>query len=151
MSGWIAPARGGIKHPLNRNTFYIKTESVTGGSDSVDFYLYPYTGSDDITNIYWRFSDWAYIITYCTPWDYSLKFPVAPPTGVNMTWEIPFTTEDVKIKCNTLQVLHFIFNNSLRYDDICSNKVKGKIATRIWFSNYDTATKMFNNAGQAGK
>ena len=45
---------------------------------------------------------------------YSLKFPVTPPTDVNKTWEITFTTEDVKIKCNTLQVLHFIFNNTHR-------------------------------------
>ena len=147
MSGWIVPVKDGkTKYPLNSNTFYITTESVTGSSDIVDFYLY--TDSDYITSIWWRFSDWGYYINYCAPYDYSLKFPVTPPTDVNKTWEITFTTEDVKIKCNSLQVLHFIFNNT--HNDLCTSKVKGKIATRISFSSYDTATKMFKS-DQVGK
>ena len=144
MSGWIVPVKD-TKYPLNSNTFYITTESVTGSSDKVVFYLYPDSGY--ITNIYWRFSDWGYYISYCTPRDYSLKFPVTPPTDVKKTWEITFTTEDVKIKCNSLQVLHFIFNNT--HDGRCTSKVKGKIATRIQFWT-DTATEMFN-ADQVGK
>ena len=148
MSGWIFPAKDGYTdYALNSNTFYITTESVTGSSDNVDFYLYP-DSSVYITNIYWRFSDWGYIIHYCTPGDFSLKFPVTPPTGVNKTWEITFTTEDVKINCNTLQVLHFIFNDT--HDGRCTSQVKGEIATRIEFSIYDNATKMFS-AGQVGK
>ena len=144
MSGWIVPVKG-TKYPLNSNTFYITTESVTGGSDTVRFYLYPDSGYIRIT---WRFSDWGYDITYCTPGDFSLKLPVTPPTGVNKTWEITFTAEDLKMKCNTLQVLHFIFNNT--HDADCTSKVKGKIATRIQFRSGDTAAKMFN-ADQVGK
>ena len=149
MSGWIVPVKDtSTKYPLNSNTFYITTESVTGSSDEVGFLLYTDSGGL-ITTIYWRFSDWGYIIAYCTPLPhYSLKFPVTPPTDVNKTWEITLTTEDVKIKCNTLQVLHFIFNNTHR--DVCTSKVKGKIATRILFSASDRATKMFN-ADQVGK
>ena len=147
MSGWIVPVKDDkTKYPLNSNTFYITTESVTGGSDYVGFYLY--TDSAYITIISWRFSDWGYYIYYCTPREYSLKFPVTPPTDVNKTWEITFTTEDVKIKCNSLQVLHFIFNNTHNAD--CTSQVKGKKATRISFWRYDTATKMFN-ADQVGK
>ena len=119
MSGWIVPVKRHTYYPLNSNTFYITTESVTGSSDVVDFHLY--TDSGYFTSIYWRFSDWGYYIHYCTPYDYSLKFPVTPPTGVNKTWEITFTT-DVKIKCNSLQVLHFIFNNT--YDGRCTSRVK---------------------------
>ena len=148
MSDWIVPVKdGNTYYPLNSNTFYITTESVTGSSDVVDFYLYP-DGGGYITNIMWRFSDWGYYIRYCTPYYYSLKFPVTPPTDVNKTWEITFTTEDVKIKCNSLQVLHFIFNNT-HYPD-CTSEVKGKTATRIKFWSIDTATKMFN-ADQVGK
>ena len=148
MSGWIVPVKDyNTYYTLNSNTFYITTESVTGGSDEVDFLLYPDSGSW-ITNIWWRFSDWGYIITYCTPEDFSLKFPVTPPTGVNKTWEITLTTEDVKIKCNTLQVLHFIFNNT--HDGSCASDVKGKVATKIRFYSGDNATKMFN-ADQVGK
>ena len=147
MSGWIVPVKDwNTKYPLNSNTFYLTTESVTGGSDEADFYLL--TDSGYITNIYWRFSDWGYVIRHCTPCCYSLKFPVTPPTDVNKTWEITFTTEDVKIKCNTLQVLHFIFNNT--HDGDCTSRVKGKIATRIKFYGGDRATKMFS-ADQVGK
>ena len=147
MSGWIVPVKRSTEYPLNSNTFYITTESVTGSSDEVDFYPYPDSGGF-ITNIWWRFSDWGYNIRFCTPCCYSLKFPVTPPTGVNKTWEITFTTEDVKIKCNTLQVLHFIFNNTHR--DNCTSRVKGEIATGITFYHGDNATKMFN-ADQVGK
>ena len=149
MSGWIVPVKGyhtAPKYPLNSNTFYITTESVTGSSDVVVFLLYPDSGGF-ITAIHWRFSDWGYYIRFCTPHDYSLKFPVTPPTDVNKTWEITFTTEDVKIKCNSLQVLHFIFNNT--HKDYCTSKVKGKIATRIKFWGADT-TKMFKS-DQVGK
>ena len=145
MSGWIVPVKD-TKYPLNSNTFYITTESVTGGSDKVDFSLY--TDSGYITTIYWRFSDWGYYIAYCTPRDYSLKFPVTPPTDVKKTWEITFTTKDVKIKWNTKQVLHFIFNNTHNGD--CTSRVKGKIATGIVFWSSDTATKMFK-LDQVGK
>ena len=145
MSGWIVPVKN-THYLLKTNTFYTKTESVTGGRDNVDFALYSDSGS--IASIWWRFKDWEYYISRCTPGDYSLKFPLTPPTGVNMTWEITFTTEDLKIKCNALQVLHFIFNNTHRDD--CTSKIKGKIATEIKFWGADTATKMFN-ADQVGK
>ena len=148
MSDWIVPVKGTTYYPLNSNTFYITTESVTGGSDRVDFWLYPGSGGDWITNIFWRFEDWGYIISYCTPYAYSLKFPVTPPTGINKTWEVTITKEDLKIKCNTVQVLHFIINNKHNAD--CTRRVKGKIATRIRFYSYDTATKMFKS-DQAGK
>ena len=105
MPGWIAPAKDDTTtYPLNNNTFYITTESATGGSDKVGFKTFPDNGFY-ITNIMWRFEDWGYIIQYCTPKDYLLKFPVTPPGDANKTWEIIVTTEDVKIKCNTLEVL----------------------------------------------
>ena len=141
MSGWIVPVKDTV-YPLNSNTFYITTESVTGSSDIVYFSLYTDSGGW-FTNIYWRFSHWGYIIYYCTPYDFSLKFPVTPPTGVKKTWEITLKTEDIQIKCNAIQVLHFIFNK-------CTRKVKGWMATRIRFSDGDTATKMFKS-DQVGK
>ena len=61
MSGWIVPVKD-TKYPLNSNTFYITTESVTGSSDKVYFTLYTDSGSK-FTVIKWRFSDWGYDIT----------------------------------------------------------------------------------------
>ena len=95
MLGWIVPVKDDTtKYPLNSNTLYITTKNGTGSSDRVHFYLYPDSGSS-FTNIRWRFSDWGYVIWYCAPTGYSLKFPVTPPTDVNKTWEITLTTEDV--------------------------------------------------------
>ena len=148
MSGWIVPVKDdSTKYPLNSNTFYITTESVTGGSDEVYFSLWTDSGGH-ITNIIWRFSDWGYVIIYCTPNGNFIKFPVTPPTGVNKTWEITFTTVDVKIKCNSLQVLHY--DLYLANDNECIDLVADKIATRIEFNTGDTATKMFS-ADQVGK
>ena len=148
MSGWIVPIKDDYtKYPLNSSSFYITTESVAGGSDRVAFALFSDSGHS-ITHINWIFRNWRYYISSCTPNDDSVKFPVTPPTDVNKTWEITLTTEDVKIKCNTLQVLHFIFNST--YSGACTSRVKGKIATRIWFFSTDSATKMFKS-DQVGK
>ena len=51
----------------------------------------------------------------------------------------------MKIKCNTLQVLHSIFNNTYRDDDYCTAYVKGKTTTKLQFNIHDTATKMFTS------
>ena len=96
-----------------------------------------------MTYITWRFSDWGYGISKCTPDDSSLKFPVSPPFGVQKTWEVTVTPKDVKIKCNTSEVLHFIFNNT--YKDSCTTQVKGKKASKVAFSSVDRATKMFKS------
>ena len=140
MSGWIVPVKG-TKYPLKNNTFYITTKSVTGGTDSAGFYLYDQSGGST-TNIKWNFDDWAYFIKDCTL-GYSLQFPVTPPADIRKTWEIIVTAEDVKIKCNTLEVLHFIFNDT--YTDVCIREVKGKIPTQVKIWNQDTATKTFTS------
>ena len=148
MSGWIVPIKDDYtEYPLNSNSFYITTESVAGGSDRVSFALVSDSGYS-FTLINWLFRNWRYYINSCTISDDSVKFPVTPPTDVNKTWEITLTTEDIKIKCNSLQVLHFIFNSS--YSGACTSYVKGKIATRIRFFSTDSATKMFKS-DQVGK
>ena len=112
----------------------------------MSFNLYPEIDNDPITAIYWRFKgDWGYVIKHCTPYGYTLKFPVTPPILNIKTWEVTVTPEDVEIKCNTLQVLHFIYNNTHFAD--CTSKVKGKKVAKIRFShsNIDTATKTFKS------
>ena len=104
----------------------------------VRFHLF--TKKDDyITRVRWFFKDWDYSIASCT--ENVLKFPATPPTVVNKTWEVTVTPEDIKIKCNTLEVLHFIFNNT--YNSYCNTRVKGEKATKVLFWSTDTATKMF--------
>ena len=137
MSGWIVPVIG-TKYPLNSSTFKITTDKVTVGI--VSFSMYDDNGIPSV-NVWWGFTDWSYAISYCTPLSRLLKFPVTPPTGVNKTWEITVTPEDIKIKCNTLEVLHFIFNNT--YNTNCTRHVKGRRSIEIAFWNTVTATKMF--------
>ena len=149
ISGWIVPVKDdNTKYPINSNTFYIKTKSVTGGSDQVILRLYSKSGAY-ISGIWWRFSDWAYFITHCTPGVFSLKFPVAPPIGVQKTWEVALTKNNVKIKCNTLQVLHYIYNNT--YNSECNKEVAGKRPREVEFrKGLDSASKMFISE-QVGK
>ena len=135
------------KYSLNSNTFHITTESTDGINDKVDVYLYGENGTY-ITNIWWNFSDWVYAIFKCTSEDYSEKFPVTPPTGVKKTWDVTVTLEDVVIKCNAVEVLYFIFNDT--FNNKCTSEVKGKKTTKIAFWNTDTATKMFATE-QVGK
>ena len=87
---------------------------------------------------------WKYIITGCTPEDYSLKFPGTPPASATKIWEVIVTPEDIKIKCDTFEVLHFIFKNG------CTSRVKGKKATQVKFKKGDNATKEFRS-GLVGK
>ena len=145
MSGWIVPVKNGTNYPIKGNTFYITTKSATGGSDEVNFILKPDTDNGYVTNIVWRFIDWGYYVIYCTLTDYSQKFPVTPPTGVSKIWEITVSPDDITIKCNTLQVLHFIFNNTYINDDTCTTNVKGKTATQVVFWGSDTATKLLES------
>ena len=144
------PIKYEIKYPVTTNTIKITTESVYGSDDKVYFFLL--TDPDFyITRISWKFKDWGYIIRHCTPEYHVAKFPVTPPNDVNKTWEVIFTAEDVKIKCNTLEVLHFIFNDT--YSEACTTKVVKNIAlaTKVVFRNKDTATKMLTLELFAGK
>ena len=58
------------------------------------------------------------------------------------------TPAAVVIKCNTVEVLYFIFNDTLNSE--CTSEVKGKKTTKIAFWDTDTATKMFATE-QVGK
>ena len=132
----------GTKYPIKSGTFHITTESVTGGNSIVFIFLYEDNG-DAIGYIRWRFSDWGYVIIGCTRGNYSLKFPALPPTGMKKIWEVIFTTEYVRIMCNTLEVLYFILNNT--HSSSCTTKVKGKTVTKVEVYKDDTVTKMFTS------
>ena len=137
--GWVVPVKD-TYYPLNGNTFYFTTESVTGGSDKVKF-------SGGWITMWWWFTDWKFEIINCTHFGNPLTFPVTPPTGVRKTWEVTLTPEDVVIKCNAVEVLHFVFD--IRHDSSCT-LVKGHKAIQVLFSGDDTATRMFTSE-QVGK
>ena len=80
---------------------------------------------------------------FCTPAYNVLKFPVTPPAGVPKTWKITATPEYVKIKCNNLEVLHFILNNENK--SYCTSTIKGRTPEKVRFASDDSATKMFTS------
>ena len=141
MSGWIVPLKDSkTKYPLTSKTFYITTEGATG-TDRIDIYLFD-DSSGYITNIWWTFNYWIYSIAYCTSSQHAKMFPVTPPlpAGDKKTWEVTVTPDDIRIKGNNMEVLHFIFNNA--DDEICKSSVGGKTTSKIMVWSTDTATKM---------
>ena len=134
----------GRYYKVHNFTFLVQTESATESDDIVFFGLFATacSNSSDI-NIKWRFSDWGYYIFPCTPRNFSLKLTKAPRDvlAVNKIWQITATPEELKIRCNGIQVLHFIYNDSS--NDNCVTATKGKEVGYVKFWEKDTATKKF--------
>ena len=141
ISGWIVLEKDvSITYQLYNNNFQIKTESATGSSDIVYFYLHSDGDTRWFTRINWKFIDWGYYIGACTPGS-TLKFSVPPPAEEKKIWQVTATAEHLKIKCNAVEVLHFIYNNT--YQDRCIDEVKGKTPAKVSFFKGDTASKLF--------
>ena len=81
------------------------------------------------------FIDWSYGIFYCASGDPVKLTPVS--AAVNKIWEVTTTPEEITIKCNGVEVLHFIYNNSNISN--CVGNVLGKEVTNVVFSSGDTA------------
>ena len=141
-AGWINVDKMD-KVPIHNNTIKITTDSIYGGDDVVYFELYTRDDQYDdvkIGFITWRFKDWSYCIEHCTPYAFSLKFTKAPPIEVDKIWEITLTIDDVRIKCNKEEVLHFVYNNT--YNARCTTDVWNKTTEAVEFHSRD-ATKTF--------
>ena len=139
--GWIVPVKNNTAtYFVNDSIYYLYTESAFGSDGKVSFNVYTASG-DAIVGISWRFLDWGYFIFGCTPFDYSHKLTTTPTAVVNKTWEARHTTDELKMKCNGIEVLHFIYTNT--YLNGCTLKAKGKEVSLIIFTIHDTATKKF--------
>ena len=96
---------------------------------------------DEIGFITWRFKDWSYCIEHCTPFAFSLKFTKAPPIEVDKVWEITLTTDDVRIKCNKEEVLHFVYNNT--YNARCTTRVRNRKIEAVEFHSHDDTEELY--------
>ena len=94
-----------------------------------------------MTNINWKFKNWVFTADGCVSDHDSVKFTPEPPDTVKKIWEVMTTTEDLKIKCNRVEVLHFIYQN---YSMTCVNKFNKKVG-KIYFYSEDSATKAFTS------
>ena len=150
IAGWIDPVKdGATRYRINHKTFKLTTESIYGSKDTVTLVLYnDRPKSRSLAHIFWRFSDWGYSLQFCSLYGYGLKFPVHPPNEGNKVWELTTTAIDLKLKCNDVEVLHFIFNKT--YDDRCT-EVKWNTAAEVAFLKVDTATKKFTSTLITGR
>ena len=112
-------------------------------------YDHDYDKYYDTGLITWRFKDWKYYIDHCTPYAYSLKFTSVPPAEVNKIWDITLTADDVRIKCNKKEVLHFVYNNT--YNTRCTTRVRNKEVMAVRFGYHDAAKKIHRPAAAAGE
>ena len=128
-----------VIYPVYNKRIKITTASHYGSSDQVDFSLFDDKNST-ITNIVWRFKNWACNIGYCTLWGSSLKLRNVPHDNIK-TWVVTATTMFINIRCNNVEVLNFMYHNA----DVgfCDTEVKGRIVTGVSFHHFDTATKQF--------
>ena len=90
-------------------------------------------------------SPMKYEIGYCTNGETDL--PVQPPTEVDKIWAFIKTETALIIKCNNVEVLNYLFEDSPR--DGCFQKLGGDVVENIVFHNtYDEASD-FYKAGKA--
>ena len=139
ITGWIKPIiNDATKYPIHDNTFKIRTDSVSG-----TVHIGLYTSSNWwITFITWWFYDWSYAISFCVPNEIQAKFTTVPPPETNKIWEVTASPVELKIKCNGVEVLHFVYSN--KYQNSCSSRVKGwKISKVAFIRIANAATKMF--------
>ena len=117
----------------------MKTESAAGSSDVVDITLYK-SRNTRVATMRIMFKDWRCRIPYCTPDYIPLKLtPVL--AAVNKIWEVTTVPDELKIKCNGVEVLHFIYNNT--YQGCC--EVKGMEISDVRIEIDNNATIKFSS------
>ena len=129
-----------FNYQIQNSTFYIKTESVTGSDDVLLIHLYE-SKTNAITVISVYFMDWRCTVVFCIPDDPQLKL-TAVPTAVNKIWEVTTTPDELRIKCNGVEVFHFIYNDT--YLSACNNRIKGKAVTNVLVEITNNAALLFS-------
>ena len=115
-----------------------------GSDDKVRIKLFSKNMSE-ITRLALEFSKWKFYIDHCLPKYSSANFTVTPLLEARKTWEFTVTTEYMKIKCNGVEVLHFLYRNSNVTN--CRSRVEGQEVAKVKFRMYDTASKSFFDNG----
>ena len=78
---------------------------------------------------------------FCAPPYIEFKFITVPPPETNKIWVVTASPVELRIKCNGVEVLHFVYSN--KYQNMCSY-VKGRKISKVVFTSFlNKATKMF--------
>ena len=131
-----------VKYQIHNSSFKIATRGVNSRWIYVylltDSYIFPttylYISLDDERCIY--------KIEHCTTYDLLLT---NVPAETNKIWVITATEAHLNIKCNGVEVLHFVYDDSPDYE--CKREVKGKSVHEVFFS-YDREITFSSAAGE---
>ena len=130
-----------VKYQIYNSSFKIATNN-----NHMDYYgrieLALYSNSSGyITEVTIRVDDesWMYNIWHCT----SFYLPLTNvPTETNKIWVLTATEAHLNMKCNGVEVLHFVYDDSPDYE--CKREVKGHSVHEVQL--YTNRGIMFSSA-----
>ena len=140
-SGWTRVKRNEyIEYDLEEQPLQIKTDSALGSGHVVHIYLY--TAEEDY--ISWIKLHFTPIPTFdmndCTYGN--TTFTVDLPAAQDKIWTITKTATALKIECNDVEVLNFIFSKA-DYADRCASDYSKDVGI-IEFDGMDTASDEYS-------
>ena len=139
VSDWTDITRNvEIDYDLETHPLQIKTDSAAGSDEQV--YVWHYTAAGSyIGGIRLEFSNPPeYYINYCI--NYWTPFPVTLPVEQDKIWTITRTASALKVECNGVEVLNFLFSEST--DSRCVTWWSWDVG-KIKFSSFDTASDAY--------
>jgi len=138
-SDWTDVTRDGkIDYDLEAHPLQIKTDSAVGSNEEVYVYFYTADGSYIIGYIRLMFyNSPKYFIYYCT--SSATPFSVTLPVEQDKVWTITKTASALKVECNGVEVLNYLFSESTKAE--CVTKWS-KDVEQIRFA-FDTASDAY--------
>jgi hypothetical protein len=127
-----------IEYDLEANPLQIKTDSAIGDGDWVDVAFY--TAAETSLRSYFAFV----MIHFSSPMEYRIgndqscggagytEFPTAPPTEQDKVWTITLSSTSIKIDCNDVEVIDFVFSD---YGDDCTNTWADDVEQIAFYTN----------------
>ena len=125
---------GDVRYPIFNSSFKIATRDMVSSVGEIEFELYTSSGRRIIeVTIHKEHENWMYELYWCTPRSYNLPLTNVP-TEKNKTWFVTATEAHLNIKCNGVEVLHFVYNDSPRIE--CKIYIPRESAHAVEFSRY---------------
>ena len=132
---WIIPLDN-TKYQVYNSSFKIATNNThIDYHGRIELDLYAHSSKDwEITEITIHAYDddsWMYTIRHCTT-SYSDYLPLTNvPAETDKIWVITATEAYLNMKCNGVEVLHFVYDDSPDYE--CKRQVKGNSVHAVEF------------------
>ena len=139
---------GGIQYRIFNSGFKIATTDMDYSFGYIELFLYTDSGLRILDiSIQQEHENWMYEIFWCTPRYYKLPLTNVP-TEKNKTWFITATEAHLNIKCNGVEVLHFVYDDSPRFE--CKIYIPRESVRAVEFFHYSSypEIKFFHAIGE---